>query len=150
MEVKSLLNSYLPLLFLFNWYSGKYGLTISLEDSRPKKIKEFNVIKGEEFDNLNSEVLRMPKLIYPTDFEKLEREQEIMTLILNKIDKVTKIFFDDYLERDNTLGVMVESKAKGKTEQIKNISAFIGQQFINGQNRTEKSYFKGKKVVFYL
>lgn len=131
--------------FLFNWYSGKYGLSISLADSKPKKLDEFLSKKREKFNFLNQEILRLPVLDHPTEIEILDREYETIEIIKNTENDVSRLFFQEYLEKDNSLGIMVESKAKGKEEQVKNISAFIGQQFINGQNRTSKSISNGKR-----
>lgn len=132
--------------FLFNWYSEKYGLSISLKDSKPERLREFNAFKEEKFEELNREVMRFPKLEEGyTETEMRTREQEISLVISNKSKEVEKSFFKDYLERGNALDIMVKSKAKGKEQQIAYISAFLGQQVLDGTNRPSKSITNGKR-----
>ena len=132
--------------FLFNWYSEKYGLSISLRDSKPEKLKEFTLFKDEKFEELNKEVIRFPELeLGASESELAEREQEISLVITNKSKEVEKTFFKQYLETGNSLDIMVRSKAKGKEHQIVYISAFLGQQVMNGSNRPVKSITEGKR-----
>jgi DNA-directed RNA polymerase subunit A' len=132
--------------FLFNWYSEKYGLSISVKDSKPERMKEFAELKDKKFQDLNKEVMRFPELpLGSTETEIALREQEITTIITNSSKEIQKIFFKEFLERNNSLDVMVKSKAKGKEHQILYISAFLGQQVLNGNERPKKSTSGGKR-----
>lgn len=132
--------------FLFNWYSEKYGLSITLKDSRPERIKEFTDLKDEKFEELNKEVMRFPPLDpSSTELEINTREQEISTIITNKSKELQKKFFREFLETDNAIDIMWKSKAKGKEHQIAFITAFLGQQFVNGNSRPTKTLSGGKR-----
>lgn len=132
--------------FLFNWYSEKYGLSISVRDSIPRRIKEFQAIKREMFDKLNDEVITYPNIDdNDTSPEMLNIEKSIIKKIRDESLKVQKLFFDEYLEKNNSLDIMVKSKAKGKEQQISYISAFLGQQFYGGANRATKKATGGKR-----
>ena len=67
--------------FLFNWYSEKYGLSISLRDSTPERLEEFQEIKKKKFEELNRKVLNFPKLEDATESEISQQERDISLLI---------------------------------------------------------------------
>ena len=131
--------------FLFNWYSLKYGLTISYRDVKVKNFQEYNRFKKKEVENLNKEVIRLPPLQDDVgDLERSEREQRIIRMIKDKETVIEKKFYDEYLERNSSLFIMLDSKAKGSQLQIKNSAAFLGQNFIS-QDRPEKLTSGGKR-----
>ena len=130
--------------FLFNWYSEKYGLSISLRDSMPERLKEFQDLKDEKFEELNNDVMRFPILENPTEMELAAQERDIATLITNKTKEVERQFFKEFLEKNNSLDIMVKSKAKGKDQQIIFITAFLGQVWISN-SRPTKSISDGKR-----
>jgi len=130
--------------FLFNWYSEKYGLSISLRDSMPGRLEEFQEIKKKKFEELNRKILNFPKLEDATETEIAQQERDISLLITNESKEVEKIFFKEYLEKNSSLDVMVKSKAKGKDQQIQFITAFLGQIWVNNV-RPCKAITNGKR-----
>ena len=131
--------------FLFNWYSLKYGLTISFRDVRIKKIKEFVKLKKEKVKELNRDVVGLPKLEQDAgELEKEDREVKIKQMIQEAEKKIEKEFYSDYLERNNSLFIMLDSKAKGNERQIRNSTALLGQNFI-GSERPELLTSHGKR-----
>ena len=130
--------------FLFNWYSEKYGLSISVRDSKPERLEEFQEIKRMKFEELNRKVLNFPKLEDATETEVALQERDIATLITNESKDVEKIFFKEYLEKNSSLDVMIKSKAKGKDQQIQFITAFLGQIWVNNA-RPCKSITNGRR-----
>ena len=131
--------------FLFNWYSLKYGMTISFKDARIEKFSEFNDYKREQFKELDKEVTSLPRLDeYAGNLEKEEREVKIIKMINEREQMVEKKFYGEYLERDNSLFIMLDSKAKGSERQIRNSTAFLGQNMIS-QDRPEKLTSGGKR-----
>tara|TARA_R110001592_G_scaffold18816_21_gene77937 strand:+ start:2277 stop:5279 length:3003 start_codon:yes stop_codon:yes gene_type:complete len=130
--------------FLFNWYSEKYGLSISLRDSMPERLEEFQEIKRQKFEELNRKIQNFPNLEDPTDTEIVSQERDISLAITNDTKQIEKIFFKDYLEKNSSLDIMVKSKAKGKDQQIQFITAFLGQIWVSNA-RPCKAITNGKR-----
>jgi DNA-directed RNA polymerase beta' subunit len=131
--------------FLFNWYSFKYGMTISFKDIKIDGFEEFNDFKLDEFEKLNKEVISLPKLNEDVGYlEKEEREQKIIRMINDREKSVENKFYTNYLERNNSLFIMLNSKAKGNERQIRSSAAFVGQNMIS-QDRPEKLTSGGKR-----
>lgn len=123
--------------FLFCWYSEFYGMTLSVRDCIPENIREFEEVREEKISALNDKVTFMDPLPDDaTEIEKEERESKIIEKIQKTTEDVKKIFFEEYLERDNSLSLMINSGAKGNETQISYITAFLGQQFINNNQGT--------------
>ena len=130
--------------FLFNWYSEKYGLSISVRDSMPGRLEEFQEIKNKKFEELNRKIVNFPKLEDATESEIAAQERDISLAITNDSKEVEKIFFKEYLEKNSSLDIMVKSKAKGKDQQIQFITAFLGQIWVSN-SRPCKAITNGKR-----
>lgn len=136
--------------FLFTWYSMKFGLTVSSKDVQVEKFKEFKEYKYGIIDTLNKEVESLPDLMADvTDLEKEEREVRVVTMIKQKSEEINKEFFGTsdqpgYLDKTNSLYIMLNSKAKGDEMQIGASSAFLGQQYPGG-GRAKKIISGGKR-----
>lgn len=131
--------------FLFNWYSLKYGMTISFRDVKIKKFKEFGEYKLDKIKKLNKEVITLPRMEEDaSDLEKEEREVKINQLIKDTEKEMEKKFYGEYLERENSLFIMIKSKAKGDERQVRASAAFLGQNYVNN-GRPEKLTSDGKR-----
>lgn len=136
--------------FLFTWYAMKYGLTVSSEDVEVKNFNEFKEYKNEIIDKLNKEVETLPELqTDATDLEKEEREVKIVQMINKDSEDIKKKFFGSannpgYLDKNNSLYIMINSKAKGDEMQVGASSAFLGQQSPGG-GRAKLSMSGGKR-----
>lgn len=120
--------------FLFNWYSHKYGLTVSFRDVKVTRLKEYVQFRKEKTSQLNRDVITLPKLKdNATKIEEMEREAKIKQMIDKTEKDMEKEFYNNYLERDNSLFVMLNSKAKGNERQVRGCTAFVGQNYINGK-----------------
>lgn len=131
--------------FLFNWYSLKYGLSVSYRDVRIKKFDEYFKYKEEKIKDLNKEVVNMPRLKEnATRIETIEHEVKIKQT-LDKTEKaMEKEFYENYLERDNSLFIAINSGAKGNERQVRASTAFLGQNYVNNM-RPEKLTSGGKR-----
>ena len=136
--------------FLFTWYAMKYGLTVSSEDVEVKNFKEFRNYKDEIIDNLNRDVESLPQLQSDaTDMEIEEREVKIVQMINKESEHIKKKFFGSsgdqgYLDKNNSLYIMINSKAKGDEMQVGASSAFLGQQSPGG-GRAKLSMSGGRR-----
>ena len=118
--------------FLLNWYSLRYGLTVSYEDVKVTKFREYKEYKTKKIRELNKNVLGLPTL--PEDASELDREErevKINQMINESQNEMIGEFYKNYLEEDNSLSVALKSKAKGDKTQIKNQVALLGQNYVD-------------------
>ena len=127
------------------------GFTVGLGDAttNPKvldDIKSFCHIKEMEIDKLITEMENNPNTLDPDTFEN-----NVKSLLSASGGEITKKVID-YLKEtnsDNNFYIMIESKAKGKTDNIGHIIGALGQNVLDGKrikkkvnNRTLPHFFQ--------
>lgn len=135
--------------FLANMYIQMSGLTVSLKDVElevegPEGEKNWKEWKNNLIDNINQEVLDLPHIENPTEFEINERENDISTYIIGAKMASIDAFVMANLKPDNPLKIMNKSGAKGKTENLISIISHKGNQLTNNK-RPEKTLSRGRR-----
>ena len=131
--------------FLFNWYGEFYGFSISLRDITPLEYSSFRKYKVSEIEKLNEKIVSLSELDKnSSDTEKNMRETEIMNMITDTKNIIQKNFFENHVEKNNPLQIMLKSKSKGDDTSVSNSTCSLFQQTVNSK-RPLKLSTSGKR-----
>ena len=111
--------------------------------------KSASANKDDSKCNLQRHLQPQVPLVHACQLEKEDREVKIKQMIQEAEKKIEKEFYSDYLERNNSLFIMLDSKAKGNERQIKNSTALQGQNFIcsERQAKVKKFFFRSNFII---
>jgi DNA-directed RNA polymerase II subunit RPB1 len=119
--------------FLLNWYIFRIGFTLSFEDITLREHEgEFRKKRKEMVDSENNELMNMENLENPTLVEIEERETDIKTRYDNLSKKITKEV-TSYLDKDNSIFVMVNSGAKGNEKSVVGVVGSMGPAMVSNE-----------------
>ena len=133
--------------YLFNWYLKYYCLTVSIKDCRPvsNRIQEFDNFKNNIIDKINNDVKNLPDLPFDaTDLDKEQYEERILDIIDNGTNTINTTLVKDFIGKENTIGIMAASGAKGKINDTAKIVSLLGQQYVPSQ-RPQKTLNRNKR-----
>ena len=116
--------------FIIDEYINRYPLTIGFVDCNPKnpKIKEDVNLMIEE-----AKLAQQATAVNISDPIEAQRQEAELRAVLNNVGNVGAKIVSESLDKKNNLGLMIRSGTKGKTSNVAQITASIGQQYLQGE-----------------
>lgn len=138
-------------VWIADWYISIHGLTIGygycvINDEEYFRLRGMVNKEIEELNKKQREIIRNTE--GASEFEKEEQELQLVSYIKGAQSRINSSVRPNF-KKNNPLMQMVDSGAKGDTEQIMHITSIIGQQYIYSR-RPVKELSNGKRCISYF
>lgn len=134
--------------FILEFYIENRGFSIGLSDCLLSDRAAAKATVNAKILRVRSEIMALTATPPANETEKLFREIEIRS-ILDTVHKVgAGLSSSEIAGRNNPLGIMITSGAKGAHKNMAQISGALGQQFINGERPRTMLY--GNRTLPYF